>query len=452
MHDVVAKLLADIRAGGEETVRGLCRKFDKWDGDVLVSAADVEAAVARVPDRVKRDIEFAHARIYAFAVAQRKSMRPVEVELVRSPLTPACCAMLPVPWQAAGADPAHALHAPPQEPGLSVGHQLLPVECAGCYVPGGRFAHIASALMTVATARAAGVDTIVAASPPRGASGIHPAVLYALHVAGADHILTLGGVQAVASLAFGLFTGKAADMLVGPGNRFVVEAKRQLSGEVGIDLIAGPTEIAILADSSADAEVVAVDLVSQAEHGPDSPAVLITDDARLAAAVHRRVPDLIAALPPASAAAEVAWRDYGEIVVVDSREEMAQVSDEVASEHLEVHCRDAEWWMRRLRNYGSLFVGEECTVAMGDKCSGPNHTLPTRCAARHTGGLSVCKFLKVVSWQRMTRDAMRTVGTVTARISRAEGMEAHARAADVRLKKYFDLEPEAGDVIAMSKL
>ena len=255
---------------------------------------------------------------------------------------------------------------------------------------------------------------------------------------GADTILAVGGVQGLASMAFGLFTGKPADILVGPGNRFVAEAKRILYGRVGIDLFAGPTEIAIIADKNADPEIVATDLVGQAEHGPDSPAWLITTSRELAEYVTKRIPELIADLPEVqSKAAEAAWDDYGEIVLCGNREEVAQQSDIYSAEHLEVQAEDHDWWLKRLRNYGSLFLGEETTVAFGDKCSGTNHILPTKGAARYTGGLSVGKFIKTVTYQRMSREANREVAAVTARISRLEGMEAHARTGDVRLKKYF---------------
>ena len=323
-------------------------------------------------------------------------------------------------------------------PGLSAGQRLVPVNVAGCYVPTGRYAHIASAYMSIATAKAAGVPTVVAASTPYKGEGIHPQVLYAMQVAGADVVLTLGGVQAIAALAYGLFSGKPADIIVGPGNKYVAEAKRALFGKVGIDVLAGPTEIGIIADDSADAAIVASDLVGQAEHGHESPAWLITLDEKLGKEVLRRVPALIEKLPPtAREAAGAAWRDLGEVVLCESREEAAQVSDRYAPEHLEVHARDLDWWLRRLTNYGSLFLGEETTVAFGDKASGPNHILPTKGAARYSGGLSVHKFMKTLTWQRMTREANRELAQVTARISRLEGMEAHARTADDRMDKYF---------------
>jgi sulfopropanediol 3-dehydrogenase len=299
--------------------------------------------------------------------------------------------------------------------------------------------------MGVATAKAAGVKTVVACSTPFKGGGIHPCVLYAMQAAGADVIMTLGGVQAIAAMAYGLFTGKPADIIVGPGNKFVAEAKRMLFGRVGIDVFAGPSEIAIIADDTADAAIVASDLVGQAEHGHESPAWLFTTSHALADAVMRKVPELIAKLPPtARDAAAAAWRDYGEVVVCDTREAVAEISDRYAPEHLEVQAHDLDWWLGRLTSYGSLFLGEETTVAFGDKASGPNHILPTKQAARYSAGLSVHKFLRPLTWQRMDRDAAMAVAQVTARISRLEGMEAHARTADDRLAKYapghnFDL-------------
>jgi len=326
-------------------------------------------------------------------------------------------------------------------PGVVAGQRLIPVNVAGCYVPTGRYAHIASAYMGVATAKAAGVPMVVACSTPYQGEGIHPYVLYAMNVAGADMIMTLGGVQAIAAMAYGLFGARPADIIVGPGNKYVAEAKRLLFGKVGIDVFAGPSEVAVIADDSADAMIVASDLVGQAEHGHESPAWLFTDSRRIAGEVMQRVPPLIAALPPtARDAAGAAWRDYGEVILCDSRDEVVQVSDRYAAEHLEVHAQDLDWWLARLTCYGSLFLGEETTVAFGDKTSGPNHILPTKGAARYSGGLSVHKFIKTLTWQRMTRDANREIAPVTARISRLEGMEAHARTADDRLSKYFPQE------------
>jgi sulfopropanediol 3-dehydrogenase len=402
---VVEEMLAAIRNDGEKAVRDYAAKLDKWTGEILVTPADIERRTAGVPAATKRDIEFATGQVRRFALAQRESIREFRTDV---------------------------------RPGLVAGQRLIPVNVAGCYVPTGRYAHIASAYMGIATAKAAGVPTVIACSTPYRGEGIHPEVLYAMKVAGADVILTLGGVQAIATMAYGLFTGKPADIIVGPGNKFVAEAKRMLFGQVGIDVFAGPSEVAVLADDSADPEIVASDLVGQAEHGHESPAWLMTNSRELADAVMRRVPELIAKLPPtARDAAGAAWRDYGEVALCETREEMAQVSDRYAPEHLEVHCRDLDWWLANLTCYGSLFLGEETTVAFGDKASGPNHILPTKGAARYSGGLSVHKFIKTVTWQRMTREANRDIAQVTARISRLEGMEAHARTADDRLAKYF---------------
>ena len=323
-------------------------------------------------------------------------------------------------------------------PGLEVGQRLIPCNAAGCYVPGGRYAHAASAIMSVGTAQVAGVKHIVATSPATRDHGVHPGILYAMQLCGAHQVLALGGVQAVAALAYGSFGGPPADIIVGPGNRFVAEAKRMLFGRVGIDVVAGPTESAVIADATADPAIVTADLIGQAEHGPDSPVWLITTSREVGEAVLRLAPAAIAALPePARSAADAAWRDYAELVLCDSRDEAVEVSDRYACEHLQVMAEDLDWWLARLSNFGSLFLGEETTVAYGDKCSGPNHILPTRGAARYTGGLSVGKFIKTVTWQRLTRDASRTVGQVAARISRLEGMEGHARTSDLRLRKYY---------------
>jgi sulfopropanediol 3-dehydrogenase len=402
---VVEEMLAEIGARGERAVREYASKLDQWSGEIVVSPEEVERRARDVPETVKHDIEFATAQVRRFALAQRDSLREFAVELY---------------------------------PGLTAGQRLIPVDVAGCYVPAGRYAHIASAYMSIATAKAAGVPTVIACSAPYRGEGIHPHVLYAMKVAGADAILTLGGVQAIATLAYGLFSGKPADIVVGPGNKFVAEAKRQLFGRVGIDVLAGPTEIAVIADDSADPGLVASDLVGQAEHGHESPAWLVSTSRALADEVLRLVPPLIGKLPPtAREAAGAAWRDYGEVVVCATREEAARVSDGYAPEHLEVHARDLDWWLANLTCYGSLFLGEETTVAFGDKASGPNHILPTRGAARYSGGLSVHKFIKTVTWQRMSPGANREIAQVTARISRLEGMEAHARTADDRLAKYF---------------
>ncbi len=405
---VVGEMLHEIEANGEEKVRYYAETLDGWTGAIVMTPDTIEKATAQLSQQAKDDIQFAHERIRRFAEAQLASLSEFETEL---------------------------------SPGLVAGQRLVPVQTAGCYIPGGRYAHIASALMSVTTAKVAGVKNVIVCSPTRGSDGIHASILYAASLAGADTILALGGVQGVAALAFGLFTGHPADILVGPGNRFVAEAKQILYGRVGIDLFAGPTEIAIIADEKADPDLVASDLAGQAEHGPDSPAWLITTSRELAEAVIARIPDCISRLQePNRSAAESAWQDYGEVVLVDSREAAVAQSDRYAPEHLEVHAQALDWWLENLSNYGSLFLGEETTVTYGDKASGPNHILPTKGAARYTGGLSVAKFIKTVTWQRMTREANRDVGAVSARISRAEGMEGHALSGDDRLKKYFPEE------------
>jgi len=413
----VSGLLAEIEAGREAAAGRQVRQFDHWEGPILVDAAARAAARAAVPMGLKDDIRFARDNVLRFAQAQRAAILATEIEVL---------------------------------PGLVSGHRHLPLHAAGCYVPGGRYAHIASAIMSVTTARAAGVERIIACSPPRSATGIHPATLFALDECGADVILNIGGVAAIGAMTFGLYGNQPVDILVGPGNEYVAEAKRQLFGRVAIDMIAGPTESAIIADGTADPDIVAADLVGQAEHGQNSPVWLITLDARLARAGAARVERQIGALPePNRGNAAAAWRDYAEIAITDTREEAVAVADGHAPEHLQVLCDDLPWWQARLRNYGSLFLGTETTVAYGDKVSGPNHILPTRQAARYTGGLSVGKFLKTVTWQRLTREASRKVAPVCARISRAEGMEGHARSADVRLAKWypgehFDLGAPAG--------
>ena len=407
-RNVVETMLARIAAEGESAARTYSKELDKWEGEIVVTPDEVERRTRDIAPSIKADIEFATKQVRDFAIAQRDSIREFEVET---------------------------------HPGVTAGQRLIPVNVAGCYVPTGRYAHIASAYMSVATAKAAGVPTVIACSTPFKGEGIHPQVLYAMKVAGADVMLTLGGVQAIATLAHGLFTGKPADIIVGPGNKFVAEAKRMLFGKVGIDVFAGPSEVAVIADEAADPYIVASDLVGQAEHGHESPAWLFTTSQRLAEKVMEWMPKLIANLPAtARDAAGAAWRDYAEVIVCDTREEMAQISDHHAPEHLEVHAADLDWWLRRLTCYGSLFLGEETTVAYGDKTSGPNHILPTKGAARYSGGLSVHKFMKTLTWQRATRAANRDLGQVTARISRLEGMEAHARTGDDRLAKYFPNE------------
>ena len=408
VRDLVQVMLARIALQGETAVRDYSRTFDKWDGELIVSGEVLSAAADHVPERLKEDIRFAHANIRRFAEAQKATLSDCAVEIL---------------------------------PGLMAGQKQIPVSAAGCYVPGGRYSHVASAIMTITTAKVAGVPHIAACSPPRPGVGIPPAILFAMDLCGADVILNLGGVQGVAAMAHGLFGLPKADILVGPGNQYVAEAKRMLFGQVGIDMFAGPTDSMVLADGTADAEMVAFDLVGQAEHGYNSPVWLVTSDEALAQQVIRLVPGLIETLPEVNReSARAAWDNMAEVILCDGREEMARVADQYAPEHLHVQAEDLDWWLDRLRAYGSLFLGEETTVAFGDKTSGPNHVLPTSGAARYTGGLSVHKFMKTVTWQRATRAAARPLAEATARISRLEGMEGHARSADIRLAKFFPEE------------
>lgn len=405
VHDTVAAMLAEIARDGDGAARRFARDLDKWHGDIVVTPEARAAAAAQVPEQLRRDIQFAHANVRRFAEAQRATVQDCEVEIL---------------------------------PGLIAGQRQIPVSAAGCYVPGGRYSHVASAIMTITTAKVAGVPHVSACSPPRPGVGIPPAILYAMDLCGADVILSMGGVQGVAAMANGLFGLPKADILVGPGNQYVAEAKRILFGQVGIDMVAGPTDSMVIADGHADAEMVAADLVGQAEHGYNSPVWLVTSDRAFAERVMALVPALIATLPdPNRQSAAAAWADYAEVILCADAEAMAQVADRFAPEHLHVQAGALDWWLGRLRSYGSLFLGEETTVAFGDKTSGPNHVLPTSGAARYTGGLSVHKFIKTVTWQRATREGSRPLAEATARISRLEGMEGHARSADIRLAKYF---------------
>lgn len=402
--DTVQIMLARIRTGREEAAQDYAQRLDGWSGAIVVPPE--EAAAVQVPDALREALDYAHANIRRFAEAQRASLTDFETEL---------------------------------RPGLFAGQKSLPVRAAGAYVPGGRYAHIASALMTIVTAKAAGVPHVTACAPPRRAAdgtalGIDPATLYTMHLAGADTILCLGGVQGVAALAYGLFGTPPCDILTGPGNAYVAEAKRQLFGPVGIDMFAGPTDVLILADATADPALVALDLAGQAEHGPTSPCWLVTDHEPLARRVRDLMPETCARIGGDNGRTALeAWEAMGEIVLCDSREEMAAEADRYAPEHLHVNCADLPWWQTRLSAYGSLFLGSETTVAFGDKASGPNHVLPTGGAARYTGGLSVHKFLKTVTWQRAESEALPALARATSVISRAEGMVGHAMTAEARL-------------------
>lgn len=400
--DIVKAMLDDIRENGESAVSEYAKKLDNWSLSFVLTDSKKQALIEQVPQNVREDIQFAYKQITRFALAQKNSLSEFEIET---------------------------------EPGVKLGQKVLPVNCAGCYVPGGRYAHIASALMSVSTAKVAGVPFIVACSPPRGDS-IDPVAAYAMDLAGADLILEMGGVQAIATMAYGLFGAKKADIIVGPGNAFVAEAKRMLFGEVGIDVFAGPTESAIIADKTADPMTLAVDLVSQAEHGTNSPVWLFTDDRALGEAVIKIMPKVIEDMPNREVCA-AAWKDHGLVILCEDREEVVTVSDEYACEHLQVIAEDLEWWKNNLTNYGSLFLGEGSTVTHGDKCSGTNHILPTKQAARYSGGLNVQKFMKTLTYQEISQDANEVFSSVASRISRLEGMEGHARACDWRLKKYF---------------
>jgi sulfopropanediol 3-dehydrogenase len=398
----VAEIIAAVRAGGDAAVREHALRFDGWAPEALrLSDEEVAACVAAVPAAALADLEFAREQVRTFASAQRATMGDLEIETL---------------------------------PGVRLGHRHLPVAAVGAYVPGGRYPMVASALMSVVTAREAGVERVAACTPPLGGAPA-PVTVAAMHLAGADEIYALGGVHALAALALGTETIERVDILVGPGNRYVAEAKRQLFGEVGIDLLAGPTEILILADASADAELVAADLLGQAEHGPDSPAVLITTSAVLAEAVPAEIARQLATLPTADVAA-VSWHDRGRIHVVDTAEQAAALADEYAYEHVEVLTEDPRWYLERLRNYGALFLGAGTTVAFGDKTIGTNHILPTAGAARFTGGLWVGKFLKTVSYQEVTDpSSSELIGEICARQCRVEGFEGHARTADLRIRR-----------------
>ncbi|WP_317055352.1 histidinol dehydrogenase [Roseovarius rhodophyticola] len=408
VHATVQGILSDIEAGGDAKALEYAAKFDQYEGNTLLTQQEIDTACEQVPDKLKADIQFAHDNVRRFAEMQKSTVADVEMEIL---------------------------------PGFVAGQKAIPVDAAGCYAPGGRYSHIASAIMTVTTAKVAGCRHITACSPPRPGVGIAPAIVYAAHICGADKIMAMGGVQGVAAMTYGLFGLPKANILVGPGNQFVAEAKRILFGKVGIDMIAGPTDSLILADHTADAHIVATDLVSQAEHGYNSPVWLVTDQRDLAEKVMELVPGLIKDLPELNRDnAFAAWRDYAEVIICADREEMAACSDDYAPEHLTVQAEDLDWWLNRLTCYGSLFLGEETTVSYGDKATGTNHVLPTSGAASYTGGLSVHKYMKIVTWQRATREGSKSVAEATARISRLEGMEGHARAADVRLAKYFPKE------------
>ncbi|MFZ8984897.1 MAG: histidinol dehydrogenase [Steroidobacteraceae bacterium] len=399
----VEQILADIAARGEAAVRECSSRFDKWSPESFrLSEADIAQAVESLPGQTLDDIRFAQAQIRNFALVQRAALQDVEVETL---------------------------------PGVVLGHRNIPVNAVGCYVPGGRYPMVASAHMSVVTARAAGVKRVIAAAPPFGGKP-HPAIVAAMHLAGADEIYALGGVQAVAAMALGTESIAPVDMIVGPGNAYVAEAKRQLFGRVGIDLLAGPTETLIIADDSCDPEMAAVDLIGQAEHGPGSPAVLLTNSESLARETPAAVEKLLSWLPTADVA-RVAWNECGEIILCDTLEEMVAEADRIASEHVQVLTRDPDYFLERMTNYGALFLGHRTNVSFGDKVIGTNHTLPTMRAARYTGGLWVGKFIKTCTYQRVLTDsASALVGDYCSRLCEIEGFAGHKEQADLRVRRY----------------
>src|SRR5467141_719233 len=403
VRETVEQILADVEARRDAAVRDLSRKYDNWEPrSFRLTDQEIDRAIAQVGKRDLDDIKFAQAQVRNFATKQKATMRDLEVETL---------------------------------PGVILGHRHIPVASIGCHVPRGRYPMVASAHMSIVTAKVAGVKRIIACAPPfKG--GPHPAIVAAMHFGGADEIFVLGGVQAFAAVGPGTDTIPAVDMIVGPGNAYVAEAKRQLFGRVGIDLLAGPTETLIIADDSVDGEICATDLLGQAEHGPTSPAILLTNSERLARDTVAEVERLLTILPTADAAGK-AWADFGEVIVCDSLDEMVREADRIASEHVQVMTRDPDYFLANMRNYGSLFLGPRTNVAYGDKVIGTNHTLPTRKAARYTGGLWVGKFLKTCTYQNvLTDEASALVGEYCSRLCILEGFYAHAEQANVRVRRY----------------
>jgi len=403
VRQTVEKILEDIDARGDAAVRELSEKFDGWTPEsFILSPSEIDKAMSQVADRDLKDIEFAQAQVRNFAEKQKECIKDLEVETM---------------------------------PGVVLGHRNIPVDAVGCYVPGGRYPMVASAHMSVVTAKVAGVERVTAAAPPHK-GGAHPAIVAAMHMGGADEILVLGGVQAVGAMALGTESIDPVSMLVGPGNAYVAEAKRQLFGRVGIDLLAGPTETLVIADETVDGEICATDLLGQAEHGPTSPAILLTNSEKLAKETQAEIERLLSILPTADVAAQ-AWKDYGEVIVCDSYEEMLSEADRIASEHVQVMTDRNEWFRDNLRNCGSLFMGPRTNVAYGDKVIGTNHTLPTMRAARYTGGLWVGKFLKTWTYQDVrTDEASALIGEYCSRLCILEGFSGHAEQANVRVRRY----------------
>jgi sulfopropanediol 3-dehydrogenase len=400
---IVEATLAEIEARGDAAVAELSKKFDGWERETFrLSEAEIEACLARMSAQDITDIKFAQEQVRNFAKIQREALKDVEVETL---------------------------------PGVILGHKNIPVNAIGCYVPGGKYPMVASAHMSIVTAGVAGVKRIIAASPPFNGEP-NPAVVTAMHLGGADEIYCLGGIQAVGAMALGTESIAGVDMLVGPGNAFVAEAKRQLYGRVGIDLFAGPTETLVIADETVDGEICATDLLGQAEHGPTSPAILVTNSERLARDTMAEVERQLTVLPTAAIAGQ-AWRDHGQVIVCEDEAEMLAVADEIASEHVQVMTRDPNWFLENMTNYGALFLGPETNVSYGDKVIGTNHTLPTKKAARYTGGLWVGKFLKTCTYQRVTTpEASAMIGEYCSRLCAIEGFAGHQEQADIRVRRY----------------
>ncbi|RUT42422.1 histidinol dehydrogenase [Pseudomonas sp. PAMC 29040] len=403
VRDTVESTLADIEARGDAAIRDLAIKFDKMDRDSYrLSSAEIDACYSQLTKRDIADIEFAQTQVRNFAKHQRASIQDIEVETL---------------------------------PGVILGHKNVPMNAAGCYVPGGKYPLLASAHMSVITAKVAGVPRIITCAPPFNGKPAH-AIVAAQHMAGADEIYCLGGIQAIGAMAIGTETITPVDIIVGPGNAFVAEAKRQLYGRVGIDLFAGPTETLVIADESVDGELCATDLLGQAEHGPDSPAILLTTSESLARDTMAQIERLLKILPTADIARQ-AWENYGQVIVADSDEEMLQIANDLAYEHVQVMTKDPDWFLQHMRNYGALFLGPRTNVAFGDKAIGTNHTLPTKKAARYTGGLWVGKFLKTCTYQKVTTDeASALIGSYCSRLCALEGFAGHGEQANIRVRRY----------------
>ncbi|MEM9777505.1 MAG: histidinol dehydrogenase [Chloroflexota bacterium] len=404
-RQIVEGILNDVEERGEEAIRELSAKFDNWSPENFrLSDEQIQEIISDLPEQTIEDIKWAQAQVRRFAQIQKSALRDIEIETI---------------------------------PGVILGHKNVPVNKVGCYVPGGRYPMVASAHMSVLTAKVAGVGKVIACTPPDPNTGVPPAAtVAAMYFGGADEIYILGGVQAMAAMAYGTSEIEPVDMIVGPGNQYVAEAKRQLFGKIGIDLLAGPTEVLVIADESCDAEMVATDLLGQAEHGPNSPAVMITNSKKLAEETMVEIGRQLEVLPTADMAG-AAWQDYGEIILCDTREEMLAMADEVASEHVQINTEDPDYFVDNMTNYGALFIGNRTNVAYGDKAIGTNHTLPTKKAARYTGGLWVGKFIKTCTYQRVVSDeASALVGEYASRLCEIEGFMGHKAQADLRVERY----------------